>query len=226
MVARGGERARATVRRLQDDVRRGRWPVDGQIPTEAELAAEFGVGRSTIREAVSRLAHLGMLEPAPGRGTFVRSLVPLRGILSDFAAEHSWADIFAVRRGLEAQAAYLAAANIDEDGAARLRLAHEADTPGAEGALSGKVPGRFHAIIVELSRNELLAELHTGMMSALQRGVATGQIAPSQGAEQRRADHAAVLAAIAAGRPEAAASLAAAHAEDDFRVTGPGSAGS
>ena len=49
----------------------GRYPMGSAIPTEAELMDTFGVGRSSVREAVRVLASLGMVETAPRRGTIV-----------------------------------------------------------------------------------------------------------------------------------------------------------
>ena len=45
----------------------GEWAVGDKLPGETTLAAELGIGRSTIREAVRTLAGLGMLESASGR---------------------------------------------------------------------------------------------------------------------------------------------------------------
>jgi DNA-binding FadR family transcriptional regulator len=218
MTAMGSTRARETVRRLQDAITSGRWPVNSRIPTEADLAAELGVGRSTVREAVRSLAHLGMLEPAPGRGTFVRSLNPVSGVLADFASGHSWEDILAVRKGLEVQAAELAADRRDEAGLERLRAAHEADRAGRDDAERGRTPGQFHAVVVELAGNTLLAELYAALMGALRAGIRSGALRVGQDASARHGDHEALLAAIAAGNPAAAAAVWAAHADHDFRV--------
>lgn len=218
MTAMGSARARDTVRRLEAAVRSGRWPIDTKIPTEAELAAELGVGRSTVREAVRSLAHLGMLEPAPGRGTFVRSLNPVSGVLTDFAAEHSWSDILEVRSALETRAAALAAQHRDPAGVARLQSALDLDTPELAAPPSGTVraPGQFHAVLIDLAGNRLLAELHAGLLGALRRGLAAGDVRRLQSDDDRRAEHAALLAAIAAGNPTAAAAIAAAHAGHDL----------
>ena len=214
----GTRRARTTVRRLQADITSGRWPINGRIPTEAELAEEFGVGRSTIREAVRSLAHLGMLEPAPGRGTFVRSLNPVHNVLSDFAATHSWSDLLEVRTALEVQAARDAARRRTEEGLARVRAAHDADVAGVPDAERGRTPGHFHALLVDLADNALLSQLYAALMTSVREGVRLGRLRSSQDPEARRTEHAALLAAIAAGDPARAARLAAAHACDDLRV--------
>jgi DNA-binding FadR family transcriptional regulator len=222
MGAMGSDRARETVRRIQADITAGRWPVNSRIPTEADLAAEMGVGRSTIREAVRSLAHLGMLEPAPGRGTFVRSLNPVRGVLSDFVEAHAWTDILSVRKALEVQAAELAATLAGHgEGAERveqLRVAHRSDVEGRGSAERGRTPGQFHALLVELSGNKLLAELYAGLGAAMRTGLQRGAIVSGCDAPGRQQDHAAILAAIEAGDPAAAAAAAAAHSEHDLVI--------
>lgn len=47
---------------LQRKIAVGEWDVGTKIPTEPELMKLFGVGRSTVREAVSVLVHAGLLE--------------------------------------------------------------------------------------------------------------------------------------------------------------------
>ena len=47
-----------------------------RLPNEFKLAEKFGVGRSTIREAVKLLVSRGVLETRRGSGTYVQNLVP------------------------------------------------------------------------------------------------------------------------------------------------------
>jgi GntR family transcriptional regulator len=58
---------------LLDGVSRGRWKAGGAIPTEAALAAEFGVSIGTVRKAVDALVASGVLVRMQGKGTFVAS---------------------------------------------------------------------------------------------------------------------------------------------------------
>lgn len=46
-------------------------PPDHQLPTETDLAEEFGASRNTIRDAIKSLVSLGLVETRPGQGTFV-----------------------------------------------------------------------------------------------------------------------------------------------------------
>lgn len=49
------------------------WPLNTQIPTLPTLAAQFGVGLVTVRQAVQLLKSEGLLAPKQGQGTFVAS---------------------------------------------------------------------------------------------------------------------------------------------------------
>ena len=48
--------------RLQEQIAQGRFEVGGKLPTESELMKIFGVGRSTVREAVKILVNMGFLK--------------------------------------------------------------------------------------------------------------------------------------------------------------------
>ncbi|MCK1423049.1 GntR family transcriptional regulator [Bradyrhizobium sp. 182] len=56
-------------------IARGVWTQGFRLPANEELAAEFGVSRVTIRQAVELLARDGVIEAQQGRGTFVTGAV-------------------------------------------------------------------------------------------------------------------------------------------------------
>jgi GntR family transcriptional repressor for pyruvate dehydrogenase complex len=60
------------VKTITDLIMRRVWKPGDMIPSEKDLAVRFGVGRSTIREAVKSLAILGVFESRAGGGSFVR----------------------------------------------------------------------------------------------------------------------------------------------------------
>jgi len=60
------------VKAIANLIRRGVWKADDMIPAEKELAVMFGVGRSTVREAVKSLAVMGVIESRAGEGSFLR----------------------------------------------------------------------------------------------------------------------------------------------------------
>lgn len=56
---------------LRDRLQMGEWQEGEQLPTEAELSAEYGVSRSTVRSALQQLETLGLTITRHGMGTFV-----------------------------------------------------------------------------------------------------------------------------------------------------------
>jgi len=56
---------------LLGDIRSGTHPAGAKIPSENELAARYGIGRPTVRQAVGSLVRRGVLVRKRGSGTFV-----------------------------------------------------------------------------------------------------------------------------------------------------------
>jgi GntR family transcriptional regulator len=56
---------------LKGRIESGELPREERIPSEAELMAEFEIGRTTARRAVAWLRETGLVETLPGRGTYV-----------------------------------------------------------------------------------------------------------------------------------------------------------
>lgn len=64
---------------LLRDIENGRYPVGTQLPTEFELCEQFGVSRSTAREAVKRLVSLGLVVRQPRLGSIVQATKVVTG---------------------------------------------------------------------------------------------------------------------------------------------------
>ena len=67
---------------LVEKIDGGEWPVGHRLPPETELAAQFGVGRSTVRDALRTLADDGYIHRQRGAGTRVRERGRLRNALN------------------------------------------------------------------------------------------------------------------------------------------------
>lgn len=216
----GSARARETVRRLRLNIEDGTWPIGSKIPVESELVEELGVGRSTLREAIRTLANLGMLEPAPGRGTFVRSRNPVSLVLADFLSQHRAEDVLGVRAALEVQAAGEAAARRTPEDLERLERALEraARAAGGNSAATRRAPGEFHSLVVEVAGNALASELYVGLRDGMRAALEGRAICHAIDDEEREGDHAELVAAIAAGDVEGARALMADHVRRDLAV--------
>ncbi|MFM9281589.1 FadR/GntR family transcriptional regulator [Paenibacillus jiagnxiensis] len=102
------------VEQLQKKISLGELAVGTKIPTEPELMALFGVGRSTIREAVRVLVHAGLLEKRQGHGTFVISASSSQEPLDLRLRRAEIMDVYEVRLMLEVEISRLAAERRDD----------------------------------------------------------------------------------------------------------------
>ena len=96
--------------RIYKTISAGEWPVGAKLPTEVDLALQFGVSRPVVREAMVRLRIDGLIESRQGAGTRVIS-APSRSVI-EFAEPGSIADLqrcYEFRVGVEGEAAFLAA---------------------------------------------------------------------------------------------------------------------
>lgn len=143
------------------EIRRKALAPGTRIPSERELMAALGVGRSTVREAINGLAMLGVLEIRRGQGAFVAD--PAAGAVLPRAIAAALgrgvtADLFEARELIEVHSARLAAARRT---AADLReleqtlLEHERAIKCGTSAVGPSV--RFHAQIARAAHSEVLA---------------------------------------------------------------------
>ena len=145
-------------------IRRGAFPPESKLPSEAELAHMMGVSRSTIREALSGLAAVGLIEPRVGIGNFVRPpTAPLvHQALVLLESEESCLEIMEARSVLEPPLAELAARKRTDAQAQALeeicgelqRLAHPRSFEAYFSA-----DKRFHVALIEAAGNGLLARV-------------------------------------------------------------------
>jgi GntR family transcriptional regulator len=61
---------------LEDEITSGRWEPGRRLPSEPDLCAHYGVSRTTVRQALSRLEQEGLVRRSKGRGTFVLGSQP------------------------------------------------------------------------------------------------------------------------------------------------------
>ncbi|CAA0110594.1 HTH-type transcriptional regulator LutR [Mycolicibacterium vanbaalenii] len=195
------------IDQLRHAVSAGEWPVGQRIPNEAVLVESLGVGRNTVREAVRALAHAGILEVRQGDGTYVRATSEVSGALRRLCGAEL-RDVLQVRRGLEVEAARLAAAQRTEADLSELRALlarRDGYQAGGDTDEFARADAEFHLAVVRSSHNPMLTELYRGLIEAITASVATTHEKPVE-----IVDHAVLLEHIAAGDVERAALTAAA----------------
>ena len=125
-----------------------------RLPSEAELKDRFGVGRSTVREALNGLVFMGAVEVRHGQGTIVVGRPTPEGGLDGALRTARDADLIEVRRALEPAIAEVAAARATEEHLAEIRSVLEAARAHLEeeGAAVPEAVG-FHLRLAEATGN-------------------------------------------------------------------------
>lgn len=143
-----------------------------KIPNEFELAEQFGVGRSTVREAVKGLVSKGILEVRRGSGTFVVSTTKLEEDplgLGKFQDRYQLAlELFDVRLMLEPEMAALACENAKEEEIIQLRaLCDEVERLYRSGENHLEKDIEFHTCIARCCKNRVIEILIPVINSAV-----------------------------------------------------------
>ncbi|GHF20664.1 GntR family transcriptional regulator [Streptomyces spiralis] len=192
----------------------GVWEPGHPLPVEDLLATEIGVSRGVLREAVKALVAKGMLRVRPRTGT--RVLPPEhwnhldRDVLRWKQAGDATAllrDTSELRRIVEPEAARLAA---DRAGPDDVRALYDAlaamETAAAEPGRSGYVEAdiAFHRALLDAGGNRLLGSLGRAIAIALEHSFRVSTQTPGA-VEASLPGHRAIVDAVAAGDPAAAA---------------------
>ena len=151
------------VESLGDRIRDGRLAAGDKLPTEAEFMAEFGVSRTVVREAISKLQASGLVQTRHGIGTFVVGLgdaAPFRLAPEQFATLRDVIAVLELRIGIETEAASLAAQRRNADNLRQMRSALDAVAAAVEDGRDAVGPDfQFHLEIARATQNAHFADL-------------------------------------------------------------------
>lgn len=149
--------------RLQQQISLGQYETGQKLPTEPELMQQFGVGRSTIREAVRILANTGLVRVQQGVGTFVESQEGISEPLSQRFQRAQFSDLNEIRQLLEVKIAEKAALHRTESDIIRMQALLQkreemaiANQPGE--CIQADID--FHTSIAAASKNEIMVDLY------------------------------------------------------------------
>jgi len=203
--------------RLLASITAGQLQPGDPIPSERALCDEFGVARTSLREAIQGLATLGVLERR-GNRTHVAEHLPEVRVDGD-ARKDRVRQLFETRRVIEVPLAELAAERAGEPERAELdRIATRFDDTLAIEDFR-PLDRAFHAAIASACGNPLLAELHGKVLAALSESPSFDSLLRDvrNRTEVRRIigessrAHASIAAAIAAGDAARAGEAARDH---------------
>ncbi|MCE4944369.1 FadR family transcriptional regulator [Streptomyces albulus] len=187
-----------------------------RLPRESELAAELGLSRNSLREAVRALSLIRILDVRQGDGTYVTSLDPqllleAMSFVVDFHRDDTVLEFLAVRRILEPAATGMAAGRLP---AAELDALQDAlDALGPEPALEDLIAGdlEFHRRIVAAAGNSVLCSLLDGLSGPTTRARIWRGLTQKGAVARTLAEHRAILGALRDGDAEAARAWATVH---------------
>jgi DNA-binding FadR family transcriptional regulator len=159
------------VEALGERIRDGRLAAGDKLPTEAAFMGEFGVSRTVVREAISKLQAAGLVQTRHGVGTFVVGLGDGSAFRIDAQHMATLRDVVAVlelRIGVETEAAGLAALRRTEQNLAVMRNALEAFTQAVEeGRDAVSADFQFHSEIARATQNEHFVSLMSTLGSMI-----------------------------------------------------------
>lgn len=192
---------------IAEAIESGQYKLGDRLPTERELADQFGVSRPTLREAMIALEMLGMIEARHGLGIYVTGDVrPVTPASAEPAFEIGAFELIEARRLFEGEAAALAATAITDDQIVELealmeRMAREEEILGED------ADREFHMVIARASGNGAIIATIENLWdwrnrSPLARNILTR--ARGMGLEPRIIEHRRVLEALKARDPAAA----------------------
>jgi GntR family transcriptional repressor for pyruvate dehydrogenase complex len=213
------DRVNEVARHLEQAILLGKLMPGDQLPSERDISAELGVSRSVVREALGRLASLGLVRTVQGSGTRVAApsdrpiRVGYQRLLQH--GEVKLSHLAQVRLPLETAIAALAAQQRSEDHLVRLE-ATQAILAQPRSTLDAHVQAdlEFHALLAEASGNPLfglvLAPIQELLIESRRRTLGR------HGVQLAHEHHAAILEAVRRQDGAAAAAAMRHHIEANF----------
>jgi GntR family transcriptional repressor for pyruvate dehydrogenase complex len=209
--------------KLKEKILSGGYEQDSLLPTQENLARQFGVSRTVMRDAFHKLSSLGFLEIRQGKGSFVRSAHPISivalapRIQNNFKMETPWIqDLMEARYYIEQSIVRLAAVRIS---AADLTVLGENVERMGGAVTRGDIPAFaaidlvFHEKLAQISGNKILQQtvgaIHGVMKNFFHGFSKTPEVAP-----RALAYHRDIYAALRAKDPEKAEQSMKAHLGD------------
>ncbi|MGN7979485.1 FadR/GntR family transcriptional regulator [Microbacterium sp. 22195] len=222
---------RTVLARVESDLLDGALGPGDRLPSERDLAADLGVGRSSVREALRVLEVMGLIRTATGSGPQAGAIViaaPSGGMstllrLQVAAQGFPLADVVQTRLVLEDAVAARLAADPQRDlaGVRGILTAMDADDLTAPEFLA--LDAELHYALAEASGNTVIAAMMAGLRTAIESYVLEGSARIEDWAamaSRLRAEHHGIVDAIEAGGADAARTLVHDHITGYYTAAG------
>jgi DNA-binding FadR family transcriptional regulator len=180
----------------------------GRLPTENEFIARLGLSRSSIREALVRLRAEGRIVSRRGAGTWLTRPAPLELVrLAPIASPRELLEWQELRVALESEVVALAAERASEEDVAAMWEAQRLLVVRlAEGAYAEAQDAAFHRALAAGAHNPRLLDAVGALTAHIFAWIgmtrARAILTPAERREIVEAEHAAIVRAVAARRPD------------------------
>lgn len=161
---------------IESQIINGDLSVGSALPAERDLAVQFGVSRTAVRQALQTLSARGLITSAVGAGPAsgtriaghhdraLSKLLQMHVALSQFEVD----EVVEARVMLERRSAALAARSATENDLNQINdILADMETPGIKMAEYNKLDTAFHVTIAEVSGNRLIAALTSAIRQSL-----------------------------------------------------------
>lgn len=152
----------------------GTWPVGEKIPSEAALAAQFGVSKMSVHAALQKMEALGLVDIRVGSGTYVKtnSLADCFAKLSQAVfTDHNVQQVAELRRAIELEAVYLAIDRRTEEQLEELRACYQHFLYAVRTGDMEEIKATdlaFHRYVIRMAGNDLFEVLYDFCYSLLE----------------------------------------------------------
>jgi GntR family transcriptional regulator, transcriptional repressor for pyruvate dehydrogenase complex len=204
------------ISRIRHMILTGELAPGDRLPPEGALAANLGLSRTSLREAVRALTVLGVIDTRQGDASYITSLGPelllgALGLMVDLQREDVMPDLVAVRRILEPAATAMAASRITIEEVQQLRSLMPSMLDDERATEFVELDWEFHHTIARAGGNELLLALLDGLAQPTMRmRIWRGLTTP--GVLARTLDeHEAIVDALESRDPDLAHAAATVH---------------
>lgn len=161
------------VQQIEDSIIKGTLKVGDQLPAERELAQQFGVSRTAVREAVKALREKGLVEAYSGRGTFItdgtsHTIRQSLDRMIKIGQPEGSLELAEVRAILEPEIAALAATRIEEAHLSTMREAYALmDRKRSDPDAFIEADLDFHLLLAEAAANPIILSLIDSIVGLL-----------------------------------------------------------
>jgi len=217
------------LRNVKELIVDGTFKVGDKIPTEIELTQMFGVGRSSVREAIKILQYLGIVQMHPSKGTFVSDCSNLSREVVTWAillGKRDFFELMGVRGAIESSSlrTLFSRDNISEkEWEETVEILHDSWDKMVKGNsidLFITEDYRFHETIIKASRNSIFIDVYHTLRSFMHEEIKRAFTSAAENhLDKVHEEHASIIRYIEERNPEKAFEWLSTHLQNiDERV--------